>query len=65
MAHWLRQSRHGSEATASPPPLREVPLSALLAGPRWVAELSRPDGTTLRLAADASPVLLEYLLRPC
>jgi len=59
-------------ARASAPPVvnaspgfAQLQLPALSSGPRWVAEVLRPDGTRLCLAHDVTPVLVRQLLRAC
>lgn len=66
------QTLHGwlSEKTGAAPRRRktsftELQLPAVAAMPRWAAEVVRPDGWTLRLAAEVPPTLLQTLLRAC
>ena len=49
----------------SPPLFQELPLPRPMAKTSWSVELSRANGTVLRLAQPLSPQLLEQLLRVC
>ena len=42
--------------------LKEVPLAQILGGSAWVAELSQPSGTVLRISATIPLSILERLL---
>ena len=71
--HGLRPAtldRWRSQGTTAPRapllPLREVQLSSVFGSARWVAEVQRPDGLTIRLSASALPLVEPLLaLRPC
>ena len=54
---WIRQSEQGKPASA--PVLREVPMPGLLSP--WAAEVSRPDGLTVRLSAQFAREVLAKL----
>ena len=43
----------------------ELQLPRAAAAARWAAEVVRPDGWTLRLAAEVPATLLQTLLRAC
>ncbi len=49
----------------APPLFQELTLPKPLANTSWSVELSRSNGTVLRLAQPLSPQLLEQLLRLC
>jgi transposase-like protein len=66
LTKWLRWERQGGKAPRRKRlPFAEVPLGQVLGTSRWVAEVVRPDGWTVRLAPDAPAALVEQLLRPC
>lgn len=68
LQRWLKKLQAPDSAPVSAPPeqplFREIPLAAAV-GSVWAVELSRPNGTVLRLAQTLSPQLLEQLLRAC
>jgi hypothetical protein len=64
LLRWV-QRRGSVPRRGRPPKLREVPLGSWLGAGRWVAEVVRPDGWTVRLAPDAPAVLVEQLLGAC
>ena len=54
-----------AEVTLPLPASTSLNSSSPSLSPAWVAELVRPDGSTLRLARDVSAPLLKLLLRAC
>ena len=52
-------------APENPPLFQEVMLANPPAAAQWSVELTRPNGSVLRLAQPLSPQLLEQLLRVC
>lgn len=52
-------------APENPPIFQEVMLASPPITAQWSVELSRPNGSILRLAQPLSPQLLEQLLRLC
>jgi transposase-like protein len=52
-------------APENPPLFQEVRLGTPAISAQWTVELSRPNGSVLRLAQPLSPQLLEQLLRLC
>jgi transposase-like protein len=70
LQRWLKLIEPSSRAqevsaSQSPPLFQELPLPKVLANASWSVELSRANGTVLRLAQPVSPQLLEQLLRVC
>ena len=67
LQRWVRQ--HGARPSRwTPAPVAaftELKLPSLAVAPRWVAELVRPNGRTLRLAPEAPAGLVGQLLRVC
>ena len=63
LARWLRQEREGAISSRHQHvAFAEVPVTV---GPRWVAEVVRPDGWTVRLAGEVPTALMAQLLCPC
>lgn len=65
--NWFRQPPvRPSGSLRQRPVFQEVSLGQAL-GQKWAAEITRPDGSTLRLSAEAPPYLVQALLRglPC
>lgn len=68
---WLAKSRlaqSGSVVSVSSQPLAaftEIKLEAASSASSWVAELQRPGGAILRVAAHVPAALLEQLLGAC
>src|SRR5690349_14111328 len=69
LQRWLKliePSRPQDVSTSQSPPLfQELALPKPLANASWSVELSRANGTVLRLAQPLTPQLLEQLLRVC
>jgi transposase-like protein len=70
LERWLKliePSPHAQEVAAhqGPPLFQELALPKPSANTSWSVELSRANGTVLRLAQPLSPQLLEQLLRVC
>src|SRR2546426_6291040 len=69
--HWLAKSRSAQDVSVVPsgcqplPAFREIRLEAPSVACIWAAELQRPGGAVLRVAANAPAALLEQLLRVC
>lgn len=66
LQRWLVQAQSvGGLEPPVKPHFAEVKLTAFAGGPRWVVEVCRPSGLTLRLAHDVPAGLLERLLQAC
>lgn len=61
---WLNE-KAGSAPRQLKTAFTELQLPRAAAEPRWAAEVVRPDGWILRLAAEVPAVLLQTLLRAC
>jgi transposase-like protein len=59
LCSWIRQAEQ-TAATKPPVALHEVSLSTMLCP--WAAEVTRPDGVTVRLSAQVARELLAGLL---
>jgi hypothetical protein len=64
LLRWVQQ-RGQLPPRGRPPKLREVPLGSWLGAGGWAAEVVRPDGWTVRVAAEAPAILVEQLLGAC
>jgi transposase-like protein len=62
LSKWVKEARTGS-VPSEPVSLREVNFGQMLGSPAWVAELSRKDGTVVRLTANVRGDMIERLLR--
>jgi hypothetical protein len=67
---WLKHQRLQGTAAATggsglAPLFTEIKLENASTSCGWAAELQRPDGVVLRVAANASAALVEQLLRLC
>jgi hypothetical protein len=70
LQRWLeRAQRNGPPATQAAAAFTEIKWTAPVGAPgssqHWAVEVCRPSGSTLRLAYDVPPTLLEQLLRLC
>lgn len=69
LQRWLKllEASHAQELCSkeSPPLFQELPLPKPMANASWSVELTRANGTVLRLAQPLNPQLLEQLLRVC
>jgi transposase-like protein len=64
LRQWIAQGRKANRAKAQLKPLwRELKLDGLAGVPHWAAEVVRPDGWTVRVAANAPASLLAEVLR--
>ena len=64
---WTNKARDPvvSVTTGAGPGFTEIKLPVGLECSHWAAELSRPNGVSLRLTHDVPAALLEQLLRVC
>ena len=64
---YVRGARAGAQpsAAASAVPMQEVKIGAVLGQACWAAEVSLPNGLTVRLDAPGRAQLMEELLRRC
>lgn len=58
---WVKECRCPGPRGAGRPAFQAVPLSALL-GPGWAAEITLPQGPTVRVSAQAAPGWIGELL---
>lgn len=61
LRRWVRGRRRTASRAVGQPAFQAVPLSALL-GPGWAAEISLPQGPTVRVSAQAAPGWIGELL---